>query len=166
VRAVLKIAYGLPLNPERLQELTRMKRRIETERVYPSHVMRQVKLGYGGLSDIEWLVHLTEMRYPSATSPGTNFEIEARVRSLGQASLLNALECQQLLEAWRHLLECRLRLRLFAFPDDLIPENPDKLNQLAHSMGFADGNAFLAHHRIQREATRAIFLDTLERLRA
>jgi glutamate-ammonia-ligase adenylyltransferase len=165
VDAVLRIAYGLPLTPERLRELTRMKRRIETERVFPSHVHRHVKLGYGGLSDIEWLVHLTEMRYPEATQAGQFHAMPLRIRKLMEVMLINALERDQLLEAWAHLSVVRLRLKLLGLTDDLVPENPDKLDRLATTMDFRVGNEFLAVHRAHREATRAIFLDTLERLR-
>ena len=165
VTTVLRIAYGLPLTPERLRELTRMKRRIETERVYPSHVHRHVKLGYGGLSDIEWLVHLTEMRYPESTQAGRAHPMPVRIRKLAEVMLINALENDQLLSAWQHLSLVRLRLKLLGLADDLVPENPDKLDRLAKTMGFRVGNEFLAAHRAHREATRAIFLDTLERLR-
>jgi [glutamine synthetase] adenylyltransferase / [glutamine synthetase]-adenylyl-L-tyrosine phosphorylase len=165
VRAVLRVAYGLPLTPERLRELTRMKRRIETERVYPSHVHRHVKLGYGGLSDIEWLVHLTEMRYPEATQAGLAHSMPLRIRKLAEVMLLNALERDQLFAAWDHHSSSRLRLKLLGHTDDLIPENPDRLDRLAKVLGFRIGNEFLAADRAHREATRAIFLDTLERLR-
>ena len=66
-------AYALPLTPDRLHELLAMKRRIETERLKPQHKERDVKLGHGGLNDIEWTVHLTEMRYPTANQGGPDF---------------------------------------------------------------------------------------------
>ena len=66
-----RAAYAMPLTPERLKELIAMKKRIESERVQPQHARRNVKLGYGSLGDIEWFVHLHEMRYPNAAKAGT-----------------------------------------------------------------------------------------------
>ncbi len=163
---VLESAYFLPLTPERLQDLVSMKRRVETERVLPQHLKRQVKLGHGGLNDIEWLVHLIEMRYPTATDAGTTTDMEQRIRNVGRAQLINAFEVELLIEARRHLLDVRTRLYLLGLSDDLVPENPDKLNRLAASCGLEDANAFLARHEPIVEAVRRMLLEGLERLRA
>jgi glutamate-ammonia-ligase adenylyltransferase len=166
LRLVLKAAYAQPLTPERLKELLAMKRRIETERVQPQHMRREIKLGFGGLADIEWFVHLHEMRYPTATKAGENLHMEDRIRALGRARLLNALEVDQLLTARDHLLVLRIRLGLQGLKKDLLPENPDKLDRLAASSGFEDGNAFLAHHEQAIDTVRAIYREGLERLKA
>lgn len=166
LNVVLHSAYGLPLTPERLRELVKMKRRVETERVRPQHVHRDVKLGYGGLSDIEWLVHLHEMRYPSATKAGTSVRMPERIANLARAGLLNAIEAELVAEARRYLLELRLRIYLQGHEDDLLPENPDRLDRLAHGMGEAGANELLARHRDTTEAVRRLYLEGLERLKA
>jgi glutamate-ammonia-ligase adenylyltransferase len=163
---VLKAAYALPLTPERLAELATMKKRIETERVQPQYWKRQVKLGFGGISDIDWFVHLFEMRYPTATEAGTASHMPERIRSLFRAQLINAIEYEELLSARAHLLDIRDRLALMGMVPDVIPENPDKLDQLAHSAGYESGNAFLAQHERVIETVRSIYLDGLERLGA
>ncbi len=159
-------AYALPLTPERLQELLAMKRRIETERLQPQHKDRDVKLGHGGLNDIEWTVHLVEMRYPTATRAGETPNMAERIRNLGRASLLNAVEVEGLLSARRHLLDLRSRLYLLEAKHDLVPENPDRLNRLAEALGLPDGNEFLRRHNLVTQWVRDLFLATLERLKA
>jgi [glutamine synthetase] adenylyltransferase / [glutamine synthetase]-adenylyl-L-tyrosine phosphorylase len=166
LQLVLKAAYAQPLTPERLKELLAMKHRIETERVQPQHMRREVKLGLGGLADIEWFVHLHEMRYPTATKAGENLHMEDRIRALGRAQLINAVETDQLLMAREHLLTLRLRLSLQGLKKDLLPENPDKLQRLALASGFEEGNAFLAHHEQVIDTVRAIYKEGLERLKA
>lgn len=143
-----------------------MKKRIETERVAPQHMRREVKLGLGGLADIEWFVHLHEMRYPTATKAGENLHFEDRIRALGRARLINAVEVEELLVAREHLLTLRLRLGLQGLKKDLLPENPDKLDRLAAAGGFKDGNELLAHHEHVIQTVRAIYQDGLERLKA
>jgi glutamate-ammonia-ligase adenylyltransferase len=161
---VLRSACAAPLTPEALEELLRMKHRIETERVPALYAKRNVKLGYGGLSDIEWLVHLHEMRYPTATGAGKHLAMDDRLKALERAGLLNCLELEQLLTARRHLIATRNRLYLFGFMPDTIPENPDKLNRLASAEGLENGNAFLARHRNMIEAVRSVYVPAMERL--
>lgn len=163
---VLKAAYAQPVTPERLKELLAMKKRIETERVAPQYMRREVKLGLGGLSDIEWFVHLHEMRFPTATKAGENLHMEDRIRALGRARLINAIEVEQLLIARRHLLTLRIWLGLQGLKKDLLPENPDKLDRLARANGMKDGNTLLAHHEHVIDTVRAIYRDGLDRLKA
>ncbi len=165
LQVVNHCAYGLPLTPERLAELTKMKRRIETERVKPQHVRRQVKLGSGGLSDIEWLIHLHEMRFPTATKPTESTDMPSRIRRVANARLINMLEAELLIEARQFLMNLRTRIFLMGLDEDLIPENPDRLDRLAHSCGFADGNSLLARHQSIVEAVRRMYMEGLERLK-
>jgi glutamate-ammonia-ligase adenylyltransferase len=161
---VLELAYGLPITPDRLQELLRMKHRVETERVKPQHLQRNVKLGNGGLNDLEWLVHLHEMRYPGATGADGGGPFDERIRRLFRAQLINALETEFLLSARTHLLDLRLRLQMLGYEEDLVPENPDKLDRLARSFGEVDGNAFLARHEPVIDGVRRLYNESIERL--
>lgn len=166
IELVKRVAYAQPLTPERLRELLAMKKRVETERVRPQHTRREVKLGFGGLNDIEWLVHLLEMRYPTATQAGGSERMDDRLRNLARARLINAVELEQLLYARGYLLSLRLRLGLLGLEKDVLPENPDKLDRLAKSMDLKNGNDLLARHELTIESVRAIYLTTLERLKA
>jgi [glutamine synthetase] adenylyltransferase / [glutamine synthetase]-adenylyl-L-tyrosine phosphorylase len=166
LRVAQHSAYAIPLTPERLRELARMKRRIETERVQPQHLRRNVKLGAGGLNDIEWLVHLHEMRYPTATRAGEAVSLEERIRAVGRASLLNAVETEVLLDAHRRLLDARAWIYLLGYEPDLVPENPDKLDRLGRAAGYGSGNEFLARHEKTIDQVRRLYEEGLERLRA
>jgi glutamate-ammonia-ligase adenylyltransferase len=161
---ILEMAYGLSINGARLQELLEMKHRVETERVKPQHLLRNVKLGNGGLNDVEWLVHLNEMKYPIATDAKGGGPFSERIRNLGRAQLLNSLESEFLVSAHFHLLDVRLRLQLLGYEGDLVPENPDKLDRLAKSVGDADGNEFLARHEPVIDGVRRLYHESLERL--
>lgn len=163
---VRKSAFAQPLTPERLKELVAMKGRVEKERVSQPFSRREVKLGHGGLNDIEWLVHLHEMRYPTATGAIEWETMPAKIRRLGQASLINAVEVEELLEARKHLLAVRARLALMGLDKDMIPENPDKLGRLAAALGYDGGNALLDKHGRVIEQVRTIYLESLERLKA
>ena len=143
-----------------------MKARIETERVKPQHRRRHVKLGLGGLSDIEWFVGLHELRYPTATEAGSPRTMVERLRALAKANLIHALEFEALLETRRNLLLTRERLYLLGFTPDVVPENPDKLDRLARAFGLDEGNAFLERHERTIDAVRAIYREGVDRLKS
>lgn len=161
-----RAAYAVPLTPERLRELVACKRRHESQNVLPKHRRRDVKRGIGGLGDIEWFVHLHELRYPTATQAGTTTDMAQRVRNIASARLINAAECEEILEARRHLQEVRHRLILLGLTRDVVPENPDKLARLAHEFGYADANDFLSIHERVVSRVRSIYEEGLERLKA
>lgn len=163
---VAQAAYDYPLTPARFDELLAMKRRIETERVPAKYGRRNVKLGIGGLSDIDWFIRLHEMRYPTATHAAQNVTFADRLRGLAEARLIHFGELEELAEARAHLTRVRTQLALFGFTPDVIPENPDRLDRLGASFGYADGNAFLAAHEQLIDRVRQIYNEGIERLRA
>lgn len=162
---VLHAAYALPVTPERLKELVRMKRHLEAERNTPKYIRRNVKYGYGGLADIEWFCHLYEIRYPTATHAGHPRSTDERIRAIARANLINALEMESMLDARRHLSHTRNWMWFLGYREDIVPENPDKLDRLAAAMRFSDGNEFLRYHESAVESVRGIYTEGLERLR-
>jgi len=156
IELLYEIAYsGLSLTE--VQSLAEMKLRIENERVEAIHGSRNVKLGPGGLLDIEWLVHLCEMRYATAMDvlPGKPFE--ERIRSLNAAELLNAIETEMLTGAHRWLLNLRVGIWLQGIDNDVLPENPVRLNRIAEFMDETDGNALLAKHAGMTQSVRQLY---------
>jgi glutamate-ammonia-ligase adenylyltransferase len=146
-------------------ELVGMKARIEKERVQAHHVQRDVKLGYGGLSDIEWTVRMIELLGPCARRAQEGADLKSRIRKLNQEGFLNVFEAEILNDGLTFLLEVRMRLVLAGFEGDLIPENPDKLQMLAEPMGLVNANEFLDRKQRVCDDVRNLFQETIERLR-
>jgi glutamate-ammonia-ligase adenylyltransferase len=147
-----------------LDELLAMKVRIEEERV-PEHLRtRNVKLGYGGLSDIEWTVRLAEMMRNRSRLPQDTADLESRIKRLVRFGIFNTVEGEILTAGLKILVDVRMRLALAGFPDDLVPENPDKLNLLAGAMGQASGNDFIRQFSETTSSIRSLYLDTVARL--
>ena len=100
--------YGVPWTDAHLAEVQTMKRRIETERVHDPH---DLKLGPGGLSDIEWTVQMLQLRFgpkrPRLRIPNT---LDA-LRRLRDDAFLTQADWERLSEAYLAL--ARLRNRLF-----------------------------------------------------
>ncbi len=159
-----ELGYGLPLTPPRLKELLEMKGRIERERVSDGSRWRDIKLGSGGLNDIEWMVHLTEMRYPLATKGGESAAMLKRIENLGSAGLLHVGEVDELKEGYSYLVKMKIWLNLQLGSTSIRPENPDKLKMLASAMGYEDGNDLLEDHTKKALRIRQLFEETIDRL--
>lgn len=102
------VAYGSPWTEAEQSEVQHMKRRIETERVHSPH---DLKLGPGGLSDIEWTAQLLQLRFgpkrPRLRTPNT---LDA-LRRLRDDALLTQSDWDTLSETYLAL--ARLRNRVF-----------------------------------------------------
>jgi glutamate-ammonia-ligase adenylyltransferase len=103
-----EVRYPAEPDAQALREIKRIKARVETERL-PQRIdpTRHLKLGPGGLSDVEWLVQLLQLqhahRIPALRTTSTLEALGASV----DAGLVNAEDAELLRAAW--LLAARLR---------------------------------------------------------
>jgi glutamate-ammonia-ligase adenylyltransferase len=164
VSAARDICYVAPLTAQEVVELTKMKQRIENERVSTMDRQRNLKLGHGGLSDIEWLVHVQELKEPRLRPSAADLRISTRIDTLARNGLLNVLEAEVLRDAHTFLQELRTWVQLQGNSDDLLPENPSKLKGLAELMMLGGGEDLLYRHQKTTSEVRALFLQTMERL--
>ncbi|MBV6457590.1 MAG: Glutamate-ammonia-ligase adenylyltransferase [Fimbriimonadaceae bacterium] len=163
--AIDQVLRAEPWSQAVLEDLLSMKQRIETERVPPHLRRRHVKLGEGGLGDIEWLTQLLVMSLLS-TMPVPEPKTADRIRMLLGRMLINAVEADALMAAHSHLVAVRHHLRLLGFEADIIPENPEKQSHLAASLGLGNGYEFMRRHEEARSGVRMIFDETVARLRS
>ncbi|MFC7406037.1 bifunctional [glutamine synthetase] adenylyltransferase/[glutamine synthetase]-adenylyl-L-tyrosine phosphorylase [Georgenia alba] len=150
---------GLP--DTQVRELRRIKARVESERmprgVAPS---RHVKLGPGGLSDVEWTVQLLQLRHggavPELRTTGTLGALDA----LRAAELVPAEQTALLAEAW--LLASRIRDaivlgsgRTSGRRADVLPHEVGELEVVARILGHEPGGRLDLEERWLRTARRA-----------
>lgn len=155
-------AYPGPLCTDDLESLLAMKQRMEAERVLPQHREKHVKMGRGGLDDIDWLIQLSIMDLVPSEPIGNS--IEERIRFLVDHQKLTLIERDELMEAHRHFAKLRLWIALMGFESDLVPDNPDKLERLALAAGFTTGAELAIRDRESRQAVRSIYEQVMERL--
>ena len=139
MRAAHRAIYSRALPEEAADEIRAMKRRIERERLKPDEKERDVKLGLGGLTDIEFLTQMWQMRVgherPSVRASGT---LEA-LQALGTCGVLPAPLVARLVESHGFFTAIRNRLTLAAgIATDVVPTENRRVRSLAIGMGFAD----------------------------
>lgn len=94
--------YPAELTERQLNEIRRMKARVENERLpRGADPSRHVKLGRGGLSDVEWLVQTLQLQHahqhPGLRTTSTLDGLEAAV----QAELMDSEDAHALAKAWK-----------------------------------------------------------------
>ena len=119
------VVYGAALTDAQAGEVRAMKRRIEAERL---HDPNDLKLGPGGLTDIEWTAQLLQLRHsarrPRLRTPGT---LEALHR-LRDDALLTQADWETLSGTYTRLTDLRNRLYLRAgVPGSAPPSLSDDL---------------------------------------
>lgn len=135
--------YPTTFGAEKVTEIRRMKARVETERMpRGADKNRQLKLGRGGLTDVEWLVQLLQLqhahRVEGMRTPETLVALDAAV----DAGLVAAEDARVLRSAWE--LATKIRglnvLRTGRASDTLTTMRAD-LEAIARWCGYAPGSA-------------------------
>ncbi|MCD9153362.1 bifunctional [glutamine synthetase] adenylyltransferase/[glutamine synthetase]-adenylyl-L-tyrosine phosphorylase [Aeromicrobium duanguangcaii] len=144
-------------------EVRRMRRRV-IENIPAAHRDRQLKLGSGGLRDVEFAVQLLQL---------VHGRVDEQIRSPNTLEALSALtergyvgwrDGSALEESYEFLRALEHRLQLFRLRrTHLVPEDPDDLRRIGRSMGFATNPAdnlvkeWQAHRRIVSRLHEKIF---------
>ncbi|HEX2027150.1 MAG TPA: bifunctional [glutamine synthetase] adenylyltransferase/[glutamine synthetase]-adenylyl-L-tyrosine phosphorylase [Nitriliruptorales bacterium] len=158
-------AYPADFGRAEVTAMRKMKARIERERIPKrSDPARHLKLGPGGLSDIEWTVQLLQRRHgwrePLVRTTSTMGAIDA----LQDAGVLDVRDAEWLRDGHRFLTRVRNRLYLLRQHDvDSLPTSAPVVEKLARSLGYGRGGRQhleadqLRHSRRVRRVTERLF---------
>ena len=135
--------YPREFTAEQAQQVRRMKARVEHERMpHGADRTRQLKLGRGGLSDVEWLVQLIQLQHAHKVEGlRTTSTLEALDAAV-QANLVVAEDAEVLRDAW--LLATKIRggnVLRGVRQSDLLPTLRDALEAVARWSGYTPGSA-------------------------
>ena len=139
-RAAAERAFAGGLDQERRTATLRMKARIEKERV-PRRVdpERHVKLGPGGISDVEWTVQLLQLEHgavrPAVHGPSTLATLDA----IEDEGILDHRDVERLRDGFRFAATVRNRLTLLRQRDTDVLPTGERLEQLARAIGYGRG---------------------------
>jgi glutamate-ammonia-ligase adenylyltransferase len=139
-----------------VREIRRIKARMEAERI-PRGADRalHVKLGPGGLSDVEWTVQLLQLRYAHALPGLRTTRTGAAMAVAVEAGLLPAHDAAALRTAWE--LAARIRNAIVLVggrPADTLPARHAELTAVARLLGYPPGDAGQALEQDYRRAAR------------
>ncbi|MGN9839661.1 bifunctional [glutamine synthetase] adenylyltransferase/[glutamine synthetase]-adenylyl-L-tyrosine phosphorylase [Nonomuraea sp. H19] len=139
------------LHDDAVREIRRLKARMEAERLpRGADPGLHTKLGPGGLSDVEWVAQLLQLRY-AGTQPSlrTTRTLDALRAAVAEGLLAPADEAV-LAEAWRFASRIRDVLMLAkGRPGDSVPRDAGERRRIAQTLGYPpDGSEdFLDDYR-------------------
>jgi len=150
--------YPRSVTPDLLEEIANIKHRIERDVVGPEKLERDVKLGRGGIRDIEFVVQTLQVihgaRNPFLQEPS----MLKALRALRELDLLSPDEVLALDNAYRFLRRVEHRLQIEAEQQThTVPDEPDALSRLAHSLRFSSVSDFTASLHNRMGSVRPIF---------
>ena len=131
------VRYAQDLSAVDAREIRRIKARVEAERLpRGADPARHVKLGRGGLSDVEWLVQSMQLKHAGQIEDLRVTGTLPALRAIARHGLLPEAEVAVLEEAW--LLATRIRAALLLWTgkvSDVLPTNMRDLEAVARLSG-------------------------------
>ncbi|GHE91257.1 bifunctional [glutamine synthetase] adenylyltransferase/[glutamine synthetase]-adenylyl-L-tyrosine phosphorylase [Streptomyces griseoluteus] len=117
-------------------DVQKMRRRV-VENIPPAEIDRELKLGPGGLRDVEFAVQLLQLvhgRTDPALRSGTTLKA---LQALAKGGYVGREDAARLDEAYRFLRELEHRIQLFQLRrTHLVPEGEEDLRRLGRSLGL------------------------------
>jgi glutamate-ammonia-ligase adenylyltransferase len=145
------------LSEPAVREIRRIKARVESERLpRGADPHRHLKLGRGGLADVEWTVQLIQLQHAHEVPELRSTCTLDALRAARDAELVNASDADVLTEAW--LFASRLRNAVMLWkgtPSDLPPTNYRALDGIARLSGYPPASAGRLDDDYQRVTRRA-----------
>jgi [glutamine synthetase] adenylyltransferase / [glutamine synthetase]-adenylyl-L-tyrosine phosphorylase len=130
---------GTGMGEPEIREIRRIKARMEAERM-PRGVdpALHLKLGPGGLTDVEWVAQLLQLRNAHVVPALRTTRTLPALLAARDAGLIAAADAEALASAWR--LAARIRNAVMLVrgrPGDSVPSSPPELGAVARVLGYA-----------------------------
>lgn len=161
IDVVREFVWGEPMTSDRVRSIRQIKARVESERIPRGEDPDfHLKLGSGGLSDIEFLVQLLQLRHgadiPGLQTPSTLVALD----QVAEHGLLPSEAAIDLTRAYRFCTAIRNRLYLqLGKPRDSLPTDIDEEWRLAVSLGYERRGVLREEYRRITRRSRRVFED-------
>ena len=157
-RVVRDLVYRRPLPGTAVKEIAEVRQRMETELAQETVTRRHVKLGRGGLVDVEFLTQTLQLvhggAHPEVRAPSTR----GALAGLARAGVLSPVRARELSEHYRFLRRVSAATRLLgARPADVLDLEGPMPARVATALAYPTREAFLEDYRRRTESVRAAY---------
>lgn len=140
-----------------LEDIRHVKSQTEARTAEQGKTEREVKLGRGGIRDIEFTVQMLQLlnggRWPDLRTKST---LEA-IQALGERQSLSPFESVSLARDYKFLRRVEHRLQIEGGQQvHTLPEHLAELDLFARKLGYSDGESFMRVYREHTGETRRI----------
>jgi [glutamine synthetase] adenylyltransferase / [glutamine synthetase]-adenylyl-L-tyrosine phosphorylase len=145
------------LGDKDVREVRRIKARVDEERLpRGADPATHLKLGRGGLSDVEWTAQLLQMQHAHAVPGLRTTRTLGALRAAAEAGLVSPADAATLCEAWRTVSRVRNAIVLVRGKgSDQLPRHPRELAGVAQVLGYPPGTAEEMRNDYLRATRRA-----------
>ena len=163
LETIQNFRFPRSMNENVLREVAATKQRIETEVVKAGEIDRNVKLGHGGIREIEFVGQTLQLLHAGRQPFLQSSQTLPCLAKLAAYNLLDGADAQRLEAAYRFLRDVEHRLQM---EDNLqthtIPAEPAAQLRLARLMGFATREQFEARRREHTRNVRRVYDSLLQ----
>jgi glutamate-ammonia-ligase adenylyltransferase len=166
---VRPFVYARPFDSAALEEVRGIKRQIDRKLALRDESARHVKLGIGGIREIELLVQSLQVRFGARRPAIRDRNTVNALSRLARARLVSEAERRTLVAAYLFLRDVENKLQMVADTQThSLPESPEELQICARRLGYRDstesdaGDALLRDYRAHTESTHGIFRNVFE----
>lgn len=147
VNSLAPFTYPRVMTGTMIEEIRANKRRMEAPALKSGEPSANVKIGIGGIRDIEFAVQYLQMRHGSTDPMVRTVGTLPAIARLRQSRFLSDLDARRLTDGYIFLrtVEHRLQL-LYDRQTQSLPPRGRERDLLARRLGFADSNAFHAEY--------------------
>jgi len=141
-----------------LGEIAKIKRRIERDVVGTENLTRDVKLGCGGIREIEFVVQTLQFLHGARHAFLQETSTLKALTALSRLELIPKDAVLDLDRAYRLLRRIEHRLQIDAEQQThTVPRDPEVIARLGLSLGFSSGNEFMNALKETMECVHSIF---------
>jgi glutamate-ammonia-ligase adenylyltransferase len=155
---VVETIYARTLSDAELEEIRKMRHRIETERVDQKHAGLEFKTGAGGLIDVEFIVQALQLRHGHAHPQLRTAHTLAALNRLTSFGIVDEEDSSQLRRHYLFLrrIESTLR-RVDNKSISRIPGDEVEQVRLAKRLGYDGREEFLEAYTFATRQTRGLY---------
>ena len=165
---VRPFVYGRPFDAAALEDVRRVKQQIDRRVAQRAQTHRHVKLGVGGIREIEFICQVMQVRFGGRHRSLRERSTLGALDALRRARLLALEEHDALVKAYLFLRDVENKLQMVSDAQvHSLPEAPEEVRACAVRLGYRSREglraeeALLSYYRSHTEATHRIFEDVL-----
>ncbi len=160
------IIFSRPLGKEDVDELLRIRGRMEEELARETPERFDIKTGRGGLVDIEFVVQTLQLHHGWKLEVLRVENTLTALKELRNSGILTSGECQLLLSAYSFYRQIELTMRVVHdTPVCVIKRGSPLVRALVRRLGYTDEEEFMEYYLEKREAVRRLYMERLERIK-
>src|SRR6266404_1114263 len=162
IEMVQPFVYARHAGENVIQQMAALKKRIEEEVVREGHLTRHVKLGIGGIREIEFIGQAFQILRGARLVQLRDRNTLRTLLTLVKTKTLSETESTKLADAYRFLRNVEHRLQMeMELQTHTIPDEEHALYRLARSLGFNTVKKFYIVQEAHTAAVRTIYESVL-----